>query len=198
MLCVSLATEYPSAPYTPCQLPSVAVSRFTKFATAPAIRLTVAVPDAVPSALVAFTVTCAGVMVPGAVYSPLAETLPGAALAGLTPPIVHVTAWLEAPVTVALYCCCCPAPRLTVGGLTLTFSAPGPLPPKNTPLTTAFVPVFRVTLIFTCPDTFHTRYTPLLKLERLLVSSTLLVFASTTCTVSTLPLLSQSTAYSAN
>src|SRR5580692_2698419 len=178
MLCVSLATEYPSAPYTPCQLPSVAVSIFTKFATAPAIRLTVAVP--------------------GAVYSPLAETLPGAALAGLTPPIVHVTAGLEAPVTVALYCCCCPAPRLTVGGLTLTFSAPGPLPPKNTPLTTACIPVFRVTLIFTCPDTFHTRYTPLLKLERLLVSSTLLVFASTTCTVSTLPLLSQSTAYSAN
>jgi hypothetical protein len=49
---------------------------------------------------------------------------------------------------------------------------------KNTPLTTAFDPPVRVTLIFTCPEMFQTKYIPLEKLEMLLVSNTALVFAS--------------------
>jgi len=34
---------------------------------------------------------------------------------------------------------------------------PLPFPPKNTPLITAFGPLFAVTVIFTCPETVQTR-----------------------------------------
>jgi hypothetical protein len=62
------------------------------------VTVTLAVPEAVPSAtLVARIVTEPGGTLEGAVYSPLASMLP--------PPVaVHVTAWLEELVTVAVNC----------------------------------------------------------------------------------------------
>src|SRR6516162_3619566 len=148
MLCESLATEYPSAPYTPCQLPCVAVSVPTKLATAAAtvVKFTVALPEAVPSVLVAVTVTWAGVTVPGAVYKPLLEMLPEAAFDGFTAVMDHVTPGFAAPTTAAVNCCCSPAAKVTLCGLTVT---PSVLPPKKTPLTTALLPLTQVTLIFT-------------------------------------------------
>jgi hypothetical protein len=62
--------------------------------------------------------------------------LPEAAFDGVTELIDQVTVWFEAPVTVAVNCCCWPALKLTLCGLMLTVSE---LPPKNTPLTTADV-----------------------------------------------------------
>src|SRR3974377_2473706 len=95
MLCESLATEYPSAPYTPCQLPCVAVSVPTKLATAAATgcvivveSLALAVADPPPDALtwfscgvlafaVTFTVTViGGGLAPPFRAPPLFETLP--------------------------------------------------------------------------------------------------------------------------
>src|ERR1700735_1365552 len=71
-------------------------------------------------------------------------------------------------------------------------------PPKNTPLMTAFDgPVF-VTVIFTLPDIFHARYTPLPKFVSERVSSCIPVFASVIVIVSDLPSGSQSSAYIAN
>src|SRR6266852_4952387 len=102
--------------------------------------------------------------------------LPEAAFDGVTELIDHVTVWFEALVTVAVNCCCWPALKLTLCGLMLTVSEL--LPRKNTPLTTAFDPPVRVTLIFACPEMFQTKYIPLEKLEMLLVSNTALVFAS--------------------
>ena len=107
--------------------------------------------------------------------------LPGAAVVGLTDAIDQLTAWLEVPVTVAMNCCCWEALKVTFCGLTLTVSVPPLLaPPKKAPLTTSLTPPTQLTLNLTWPDMFHTRYTPLLKLVRVRVSSTALVLASTT------------------
>jgi len=43
MLCESLAMEYPSAPYAPCQAPWDVVSAATKLATAGGIGITIVV-----------------------------------------------------------------------------------------------------------------------------------------------------------
>src|SRR6266850_3004502 len=86
--------------------------------------------------------------------------LPEGALDGLTEAIDQVTAWLGVPVTVAVNCCCCPAPKATFGGLTLTISVPLLEPPKKAPLTTALTPPVQRTLILTWPERFQTRLTP--------------------------------------
>src|SRR5688572_5833655 len=52
--------------------------------------------------------------------------------------------------------------------------------PKYNPLTTALSPPILVTLILTCPLIFQTRYFPLLKDDRVRVSSSVLVAASMT------------------
>ena len=69
--------------------------------------------------------------------------------------------------------------------------------PKNTPLITALAPAVHVTLIFTCPDTLQYKYTPPWKFVIVRVSSTALLFASTTVIVSPRPCMSQSNAYTA-
>src|SRR5262252_7682108 len=114
--------------------------------------------------------------------------LPGAAFGGFTEFIAHVTVWLEALITVVVNCCCWPVLRFTVCGFTLTISGPVP---KNTPLTTALLPAVRVILIFTCPEIFQAKYSPLWKLEILRVSNTVLVFASNICMGSARAVLSQ-------
>src|ERR1700736_2626759 len=101
-------------------------------------------------------VTWAGVIVAGAVYRPVLEMLPEGAVGGLTELIDQLTVWFEVPLTVAANCCCWLAPKVTLEGVTLTFSEPV-LPPKNTPLITALAPPVQVTLIFTCPEMFQTR-----------------------------------------
>ena len=65
--------------------------------------------------LVAVTVTvCCVAIEAGAVYRPVAETVP---TAGLT---VHVTAVFELPVTVAVSCCVWLAISVAVSGLMVT------------------------------------------------------------------------------
>src|SRR5437667_498816 len=98
-----------------------------------------------------------------------------AAFVGFTVPIDQVTLWFEALITIAVNYCCWLSLKFSGCGVTVTLSQP---PPKNTPLTTALFPAVRVTLIFACPEMFHTKYIPLEKLEMLLVSNTALVFAS--------------------
>jgi len=61
------------------------------------------------------------------------------------------------------------------------------MPQKNTPLITPFPLVILVTLICTWPEIFQIRYTPLVKLEIVSVSSTMVPVESSTCTFSTLP-----------
>src|SRR5712664_4369541 len=115
-----------------------------KLAAGPLLKVTVAVPAAVPSALVAFMVTCAGVMVAGAVYRPVVEILPAGALAGLTALIDQLTVWLEVAVTVAVNCFCWLALKLTLDGLTVTVSVPG-LTASRLPLSsTARLRTFKV------------------------------------------------------
>src|SRR6185436_5243984 len=63
--------------------------------------------------------------------------------------------------------------------------------PKNIPLITALPPPTLVTCSFTRPLSFHTRYTPLVKLSRICVSSTRLL-VSRICTFALRPVLSQS------
>jgi hypothetical protein len=82
--------------------------------TATGTKLTVALPDALPSPTLAVTVTgCALAMMAGAVYSPLIEMLPTLGL------IDHATpkpGWL----TLAVNCWVCPPVSVTLGGLTVT------------------------------------------------------------------------------
>src|SRR5438093_7824796 len=101
--------------------------------------------------------------------------VPEAAFVGFTVPIDQVTLWFEALITIAVYRSCGATLELTVSGVQTCALPPHP---KNTPLTTALFPAVRVTLIFACPEMFHTKYIPLEKLEMLLVSNTALVFAS--------------------
>src|SRR5438552_16546752 len=109
--------------------------------------------------------------------------VPEAAFAGFTVPIDQVTLWFEALITIAVNCCCWPALKLSVCGVTVTVSEP---PPKNAPLTTALFHAVRVTVIFACPEMFHTTYIPVEKLELLLVANTALGFAHRTRMVSAL------------
>jgi len=68
---------------------------------------------------------------------------------------------------------------------------------KNKPLATAFGPATKVTRITTCPVTFHTRYTPPLKLAVRLCVFRTFPLASRMATVSRLDVQSQSRQYSA-
>src|SRR5437660_12918553 len=88
--------------------------------------------------------------------------VPEAAFVGSTVPIDQVTLWFEALITIAVNFSCSPAPKI------YTLSLHDALPifyRKNAPLTTALFPAVRVTLIFACPEMFHTKYIPLEKLE---------------------------------
>src|SRR5690349_23213651 len=76
------------------------------------IRFTFEMPDALPSALVALMLTCAGVRAAGAVYKPVPDILPAAAFDELTEAIDQVTAWLALPLTIAVNCCCWEASKL--------------------------------------------------------------------------------------
>src|SRR6516165_1258778 len=70
---------------------------------------------------------------------------------------------------------------------------------KNRPLRTALPVLLRlVILMLMSPEPFHTRYSPLLKLDTLSVSSTVPVVASVICTCSLHAALSQSSRYNAN
>jgi hypothetical protein len=86
-------------------------------------NVTVAVADLVVSAaLVALMVTdCCAATLAGAVYSPLLLTVP-APVVGL---IVHVTAVLPVPVTVAVNCCVPPPYTVAVVGAIVTLTAVG-------------------------------------------------------------------------
>jgi hypothetical protein len=84
--------------------------------TAISLTVTVAVPDLVVSAwLVAVTVTVPGVA--GAVKRPFWSIVPADAL--------HVTAWLEVPLTVAENCCVRPVRTDAVVGVTVTVGVDG-------------------------------------------------------------------------
>jgi hypothetical protein len=83
--------------------------------------VTVAVADfEVSATLVAVTVTVLGEgATDGAVYRPLAETVPQVAPAQPAPVTAHVTLVLDVPVTVAVNCCVPPASTDAVVGLTV-------------------------------------------------------------------------------
>jgi hypothetical protein len=118
---VSPANAAPAENCCVCDAESVAVCGLIQ--TVPAgVRPTVALANFVLSAtLVAVTVTtCVELTDVGAVYKPVASTLPTPA--GVTD---HVTAVLLLNVTVAVNCCVCPPESVAVVGATLT-GAEGP------------------------------------------------------------------------
>lgn len=87
--------------------------------TAPATRLTVAIPKVVPFEPVAVIVTaCETEIVVGAVYRPDADILPDAGSVGLLTDQVMFS--LVSPITCAVNRCVCLEVRLIFGGLTLT------------------------------------------------------------------------------
>ena len=96
---------------------------FTRMGTNPgcgATRLTVAEAVALESAtLLAITVICwSGEITAGAVYNPLAETVPNGALSD------QVTAALALPLTAAVNCWLPDRPRVTALGVRPTVTAP--------------------------------------------------------------------------
>jgi len=148
------------------------------------------------SALVAVKVTVVVIVVAGAVYKPVGEIVPDADPIGLTPLIDQVG--VPVPLaTVAVNCCVPPLVNVTAEGFTVTLSAVL-LVAKKTPLITAFaLLVVDVTVIFTFPDTVHTRYTPFVNPDIVSLSRVALVTASVITTCSCRPEESQSSAYSA-
>ena len=85
------------------------------------------------SLLCALIVTAVAGALAGAVYNPLAETVPSAVLPPVTPFTIHVTFWL-APVTAAEYCPVAPNSTFagpvttTVAGTTATLNDPLAVP----------------------------------------------------------------------
>ena len=88
----------------------------------PDTTVTVAVADLLESATeVAVTVTVGGFgTTEGAVYSPLAVTMPQAAPLQPAPETLHRTAMFPVPVTVAVNCCCPFTETCVVGGEIMT------------------------------------------------------------------------------
>src|SRR5438552_10913807 len=97
--------------------------------------------------------------------------VPEAAFVGFTVPIDQVTLWFEALITIAVNCCCWPALKLSVCGLTVTVSEP---PPKIFFMQTASYDVIWLMEFRRVLFRSHTKYMPLEKLEMLLVSNTAL------------------------
>ena len=86
------------------------------------VIVTLAFADAVESTML--LAVSLNVFVPeteaGAVYKPLADTVPTAELPPLIPSTDHFTALLGVPETVAVNCCDCPIVTFPLGGETET------------------------------------------------------------------------------